>query len=328
MGLNKSRKKYYLLNPKTLEYEIQYPSKKERFITALKNLSVGLAFGVAVFFLFMYLFESPMEAMLRKENTLLQLQYKLLSKEIDQANDVLDDLIQRDENLYRVVLYADSIPMSIRKSGFGGSNRYEHLKGFSNSDLFVETARKMDILKKQLYVQSNSIEELITLGKDLENKLRCIPTIQPISNKKLKRISSGFGMRIDPFLRIPQNHTGVDFNADKGTDVYATGDGTVISAARNQGYGNCIILDHGYDFKTLYGHLDKYKVRPGQKVKRGEVIGTVGLTGRTSGYHLHYEVLFKDRHDNPAKYFFQDMTPEEFDAIIQLAENSAQEVEN
>ena len=324
MGLFRSRKTYYLYNPKTLEYERQYLSGKERFVVALKNLSVGLAFGVVVFFGFIYIFESPMETMLKKENKLLQTQYSLLLKEIDRANEVLDDMQQRDENLYRAVFNADSIPMSIRKSGFGGANRYEHLKGLSNSDLVIETTRKMDVLKKQLYVQSNSFEELINSGKDWENKIKCIPAIQPISNKDLKRIASGFGMRIDPIYRIPKFHSGIDLNADRGSEIYATGDGTVIKAERDHGYGNCIVIDHGYDYKTLYGHIDKYKVRVGQKVKRGEVIATVGNTGRTTGYHLHYEVMYNGRYDNPARYYFQDLSPEEFDRIIQIADNHGQ----
>jgi len=324
MGLFKARKTYYLYNPRTLEYERQYPSRKERFGMLLKNLSVGIVIGIAVFFVSIYTFDSPVEAMLRKENTLLQTQYSLLLKEIDQANDVLEDLQQRDENLFRVILNADSIPMSIRKSGFGGSNRYEHLKGLTNSDLVIETTRKMDMLKKQLYVQSNSLEELINLGKDLDNKLRCIPAIQPIANKDLKYIASGYGMRIDPIYRTTQFHSGMDFNAERGTEIYATGDGTVLKAERNQGYGNCVIIDHGYDYKTLYGHIDKYKVRAGQKVKRGEVIGTVGSTGRTTGVHLHYEVIYKGRYDNPAKYYFQDLTPEGYERMIQLAENHGQ----
>ena len=324
MGLFKSRKTYYFFNPKTLEYERQFPSNKERFMIAIKNLSIGLAIGIIAFLGFLYFFESPMEVMLRKENTLLQIQFTLLTKEIDQANEVLEDLIQRDENLYRAIFNADSIPMSIRKSGFGGSNRYEHLKGFTNSELIVETTRKMDLLKKQMYIQSNSLEELISSGQDWENKIKCIPAIQPIANKDFKYISSGYGMRPDPIYRIPRFHTGIDFNAERGSEIYATGDGTIIMASRNQGYGNCIIVDHGYDYKTLYGHIDKYKVRVGQKVKRGEVIATVGNTGRTTGYHLHYEVIYKDRYDNPTKYFFQDLTPEEFDMMTQIAENHGQ----
>jgi len=324
MGLLGSRKAYYMYNPKTLEYERIYPSTKERFAVAMGNLSLGLILGVAAFFTFLYFFDSPMETLLRKENKLLQTQYDILLMELSQASGVLEDLQQRDENLYRAIFHADSIPMSIRKSGFGGSDRYEHLKGLSNSDLVIETTRRMDILKKQLYVQSNSLDELISLGKDLENRLRCIPAIQPVSNKDLKRTASGYGMRIDPIYHIPMFHSGMDFTAAVGTEIYATGDGTVVFASRRQGYGNCVIIKHGYDYETLYGHIDKIKVRVGQSVKRGEVIATVGNTGKSTGPHLHYEVLYKGRPDNPAKYYFQDLTPEEYDRMIQIAENHGQ----
>ena len=324
MGLFKSRKAYYKYNQTTLEYERIYPSAKDRFFVALRNLTLGLIIGVATFFAFQYFFESPMEALLRKENKLLETQYDMLIMDLGRANEVLEDLQQRDENLYRAIFHADSIPMSIRKSGFGGSNRYEHLKGLPNSDLVIATTMKMDILKKQLYIQSNSLEELITMGKDLQNKLLCIPAIQPVANKDLRRTASGYGMRIDPIYHIPMFHSGMDFTAAVGTEIYATGNGTVIFASRRQGYGNCVIIDHGYDYKTLYGHIDKYKVRVGQKVTRGEIIATVGNTGKSTGPHLHYEVMYKGRHDNPAKYYFQDLTPEEFDRMIQIAENHGQ----
>ena len=324
MGLFRTRKAYYYFNPKTLEYERQYPSKKERLGIALRTLSVGLAIGIAAFFGFIYFLESPMEAMFKKENRLLLTQYALLLKEMEQANEVLEDLRQRDEYLYRAIFNADSIPESIRKSGFGGANRYEYLKDLSNSDLVVETTRKMDILKKQLYVQSNSLEELIALGKDLDNQIKCIPAIMPISNKDLKRTSSGFGLRLDPFYGIIMPHTGMDFTAPIGTEIYATGNGTVIYAARKQDYGNCVVINHGYGYQTLYGHIDKYKVRVGQKVVRGEVIATVGNTGKSKAPHLHYEVLLKNRPVNPANYYFQDLTPEEYDRMIQLAENNGQ----
>lgn len=324
MRLFKTRKTYFLFNPKTLEYERKYPSIKERFVVALKNLSVGLAIGVAAFLGFIYFFESPMEALLKKENRLLQTQYHLLSMELNQANDVLEDLIQRDENLYRAVFNADSIPMSIRKSGFGGSNRYEHLKGLSNSDLILETTKKMDILKKQIYIQSHSLDELINLGKDLDHKLVCLPAIRPISGKGFKHIASGFGRRSDPFLHIPMQHSGMDFVADRGTEIFVTGNGTVKYVAWKQGYGNCVIVDHGYDYETLYGHIDKYKVRVGQKVTRGEVIATVGNTGRSKAPHLHYEVIYKGHPIDPKNYFFQDLTPEEFDQMVQIAENLGQ----
>ncbi|MDR1114843.1 MAG: M23 family metallopeptidase [Tannerella sp.] len=324
MGIFRSRKTYYLYNPKTLEYERVYPSGKERFLIVLRKLSLGLLIGIGVFFTFIYVFDSPMEALLRKENRLLQTQYDLLLKELGRATDVLEDLQERDEHLYRAIFHADSIPMSIRKSGFGGSNRYEHLKGLTNSDLVVETTKRMDILKKQLYIQSNSLEELIALGKDMESKIRCIPAIQPVANKDLKRMASGYGMRIDPVYHIPKFHSGMDFSANIGTEIYATGDGMVIQASWKQGYGNCVIIDHGYDYRTLYGHIDKYKVRVGQKVLRGEIIATVGNTGKSKGPHLHYEVIYKGRHDNPANYYFQDLSPEEYDRMLQMAENHGQ----
>ena len=324
MGLFSSRKVYYMYNQKTLEYERVYPSVKERFIVALRNLTLGLALGIAAFFAFIYFFNSPLEELLRKENRLLQTHYDMLMMELNQANNVLEDLQLRDQNLYRAIFNADSIPMSIRKSGFGGSNRYEHLKGLPNSDLVIETTQKMDILKKQLYVQSNSLEELISIGKDMENRLSCIPAIQPVANKDLKRLASGYGMRIDPFYHIPKFHEGMDFTASIGTDIYATGKGKVIFASRKQGYGNCLIIDHGYDYQTLYGHIDKFKVRVGQQVSRGEIIATVGNTGKSKGPHLHYEVHYKGRPDNPAKYYFQDLTPEEYDQMLQIAETHGQ----
>ncbi|MDR1814689.1 MAG: M23 family metallopeptidase, partial [Tannerella sp.] len=183
---------------------------------------------------------------------------------------------------------------------------------------------RMDVLKKQLYVQSNSLEELISIGKTMEERLRCIPAIQPVANKDLKHTASGYGMRIDPIYHIKAFHSGMDFSAAIGTEIHATGDGTVVFAERKQGYGNCVIINHGFDYETLYGHIDKIKVHTGQKVKRGEVIATVGNTGKSTGPHLHYEVIYKGRYENPSKYYFQDLTPEEYDKMIQIAENHGQ----
>lgn len=324
MKLFKSRKTYYLYNPATLSYERVYPSAKERFYGVLRHLSIGLVLGVGAFFGMMYLVPSPMESLMQKENKLLQTQYEVLSLRLNEALEVLDDIQQRDENLYRAIFQAESIPESIRKSGFGGSNRYEHLTTLSNPELVVSTTQKMDMLSKQLYIQSNSLEELINLGKNQEERLKCIPAIQPISNKDLRRTASGYGFRIDPIYRTPKFHAGMDFSAKVGTEIYATGDGKVTYAAWKQGYGNCLIIDHGYGYQTLYGHMSKYNVRVGKKVKRGEVIGYVGNTGKSTGPHLHYEVLVHGKHDNPSKYYFMDLTPEEYDQMIQIAENHGQ----
>ena len=324
MGLFRTRKTYFRYNSKTLEYERVYPSAKERFMIVFRNLSAGLAIGVGAFIAFTYFIESPMETLLRKENMLLHTQYDLLRMELNQAGNVLEDLIQRDENLYRAIFDADSIPMSIRKSGFGGSNRYEHLRGLSNSDLIIETTQKMDMIKKQLYIQINSMDELIEMGKDSDNKIRCIPAIQPVSNKDLKRTASGFAWRIDPIYRDRRFHYGMDFTASIGTEIYSTGDGTVISVGWRAGYGNCVVIDHGYDYNTLYGHIDKFKVQTGQKVKRGEVIATVGNTGKSVGPHLHYEVIYKGKQVNPTNYYYQDLTPDEYDQLIYIANNYGQ----
>jgi murein DD-endopeptidase MepM/ murein hydrolase activator NlpD len=324
MKLSGTRKRYYKFNNKTLEYESVFPSNKERFLMLLRNLSLGIFFGIAVFFIFSYFFKSPMETLLKKENKLLKTHFEMLSKELDNVNNVLEDMQLRDEKLYRAIFHADSIPMSVRKAGFGGADRYDYLKNITNADLVIETTKKIDLLKKQLYVQSNSIEELISLGKDIENRLRCVPAIQPLANKDLKRMASGYGPRIDPVYHIPTFHSGMDFSADIGTEIYATGDGTVIYAQWKSGYGNCVIIEHGYDFETLYGHIKDYKVRPGQKIKRGEVIATVGNTGKSIAPHLHYEVRYKGNPDNPAKYYYQDLTPEEYDRMIQMAENHGQ----
>lgn len=324
MKLFKTRKTYYLYNPNTLSYERVYPSAKERFFGVLRHLSIGIAIGVALFFVLIRTFDSPVESLLKKENKLLQTQYEVLSLRLTNALEVLGEIQQRDENLYRAIFQAESIPESVRQSGFGGSNRYEHLMSLSNAELVVATTKKMDMLSKQLYVESNSLEELIDLGKSQEERSKCIPAIQPISNKDLKKTASGYGMRIDPIYRTPRFHSGMDFSAKVGTEIYATGDGVVTYASWKQGYGNCLMINHGHGFQTVYGHMSKFKARVGQKVKRGEIIGEVGNTGKSTGPHLHYEVVVRGKHDNPSKYYYMDLTPEEYDKMIQIAENHGQ----
>lgn len=324
MRLFKTRKSYYIYDPNTLSYERVYPSTKDRIFTVVRHLSTGIIIGVILFFVLMRFFDSPMESQLRKENKLLQTQYEVLSLRLNNAFGILNDIQERDENLYRAIFQAETIPESIRKSGFGGSNRYEHLMSLPNADLVVATTQKMDMLSKQLYVQSNSLEELINIGQTQEERVKCIPAIMPVANKDLKRTASGYGPRMDPVYRTPRFHAGMDFSAKVGTEIYATGNGVVTFAAWKQGYGNCLIIDHGFGYETLYGHMNKFKARVGQKVVRGEIIGEVGNTGKSTGPHLHYEVIVRGRHDNPAKYYFMDLSPEEYDRMIQLAENHGQ----
>lgn len=324
MKLFKSRKSYYIYDPNTLSYERVYPSTKDRVFTIIRHLSTGIVIGVVLFFTLMRFLDSPMESQLRKENKLLQTQYEVLSLRLANAFDILNDIQQRDENLYRAIFQAESIPESIRKAGFGGVNRYEHLMNLSNADLVVATTQKMDMLTKQLYVQSNSLEELINIGQTQEERVKCIPSIQPISNKDLKRTASGYGMRMDPIYRVPRFHAGMDFSAKIGTEIYATGNGVVTFVGWKQGYGNCLMINHGFGYETLYGHMSKAIARVGQKVVRGEIIGEVGNTGKSTGPHLHYEVIVRGRNDNPSKYYFMDLSPEEYEQMIQIAENHGQ----
>ena len=324
MGVFGRRKIYFKYNPNTLIYERVYLSAKQRFLVVLRHLSLAVLFGTGVFIAFIYFFTSPMEALLRKENMLLKTQYEVLSLRLNEALEVLEDIQERDDNLYRAIFQVKTIPEYVRKPGIGGSNRYDYLMNLSNADLVIETAKKIDLMKRQIYVQSNSFDELIAMGKNLDERSRCVPGIQPLSNKDLKRTSSGFGMRIDPIYRTLRFHTGMDFTAPTGTEIYATGAGTVILSGWKQDYGNCIMIDHGFGYKTLYGHNSKNLVRVGQKVVRGEVIGHVGNTGKSIGPHLHYEVLLNDKYIDPKNYYFMDLTPEEYDQMIQIAENRGQ----
>ena len=255
------------------------------------------------------------------EDPAMLAQYNVLSHRLDEALGVMQDIQQRDDNLYRVVLQADPVSDAIRKAGYGGTNRYEQLMDMANAELVMNTTQKMDMLNRQLYIQSKSFDEVVDLCKGHDEMLKCIPAIMPVSNKDLKKTASGYGTRIDPIYNTPKFHAGMDFSANIGTPVYATGDGKVIKAGWETGYGNLIQVDHGFGYVTWYAHLSKYKVRPGQKVVRGEVIGEVGNTGKSTGPHLHYEVHVKGKVQNPVNYYFMDLSAEDYDKMVQIAAN-------
>lgn len=318
------RKVYYKYNPQTLTYERVYPSAKDKVFTVLRHLMSGILLGFVVFWGLYYFFGSPKEMEMQKDAQLTQTQFKVLSKRMDEALLIMQSIEQRDDNMYRAIFHAEPIAPSIRSSGIGNANKYEFLSGLSNADLVTQTTKKMDLLEKQMYVQSNSFDEVTGMAKNQKDRLLHIPSIQPVAEKNLKNIASGYGMRIDPVYGTPRFHSGMDFSAAIGTPAYATGNGTVILADWKQGYGKCIMIDHGYGYQTLYGHLNEYKVRQGQKVTRGEQIGEVGNTGKSTGPHLHYEVHVKGEPDNPAKYYFMDLTPQEYDKMLQLAANHGQ----
>ena len=297
------RKVYYIYNPKTRTYDRIYPTVRQRAISILRRLFVGMGLGAGSFIILLFIFGSPSEKELRIENARLLAQYNVLSHRLDEALGVMQDIQQRDDNLYRVLLQADPVSDAIRKAGYGGTNRYEQLMDMANAELVMNTTQKMDMLNRQLYIQSKSFDEVVDLCKGHDEMLKCIPAIMPVSNKDLKKTASGYGTRIDPIYNTPKFHAGMDFSANIGTPVYATGDGKVIKAGWETGYGNLIQVDHGFGYVTWYAHLSKYKVRPGQKVVRGEVIGEVGNTGKSTGPHLHYEVHVKGKVQNPVNYF-------------------------
>lgn len=315
------RKVYYIYNPKTRTYDRIYPTVRQRAISILRRLFVGMGLGAGSFIILLFIFGSPSEKELRIENARLLAQYNVLSHRLDEALGVMQDIQQRDDNLYRVVLQADPVSDAIRKAGYGGTNRYELLMDMANAELVMNTTQKMDMLNRQLYIQSKSFDEVVDLCKGHDEMLKCIPAIMPVSNKDLKKTASGYGTRIDPIYNTPKFHAGMDFSANIGTPVYATGDGKVIKAGWETGYGNLIQVDHGFGYVTWYAHLSKYKVRPGQKVVRGEVIGEVGNTGKSTGPHLHYEVHVKGKVQNPVNYYFMDLSAEDYDKMVQIAAN-------
>lgn len=315
------RKVYYIYNPKTRTYDRVYPTVRQRALSIARRLFVGMGLGAASFIILLLIFGSPSEKELRIENSRLLAQYNVLSHRLDEALGVMNDIQQRDDNLYRVMLQADPIADPVRKAGYGGTNRYEELMDMANADLVVNTTQKMDMLDRQLYIQSQSFDEVVALCKEHDDMLKCIPAIQPVSNKDLKKTASGYGVRVDPIYKTTKFHEGMDFSANIGTPIYATGNGTVTKAGWQSGYGRVVIINHGYGYETLYAHMNKINVRVGQKVTRGEVIGEVGNTGKSTGPHLHYEVHVKGRVVNPVNYYFMDLNAEDYDRMIQIATN-------
>lgn len=242
-----------------------------------------------------------------------------------QVSTVLADLQDRDDNIYRVIFEAEPIPSSVRDAGFGGSNRYKDLEGYSNSDLMKETTQRLDRITKQLYIQSKSYDEVVKMAKGKEKLLASIPAIMPINIKYLKHAAGGYGWRTHPIYKTQEFHAGMDFTAEQGTPIYATGDGVIERAdATAQGYGNHVVINHGYGYQTLYGHMSKMATQPGKQVKRGDLIGYVGSTGLSSGPHVHYEVIKDGEKVNPINFYYNDLSPEQYQLLLELSSRSTQ----
>jgi murein DD-endopeptidase MepM/ murein hydrolase activator NlpD len=315
----------YRFDTKSLTYQRAKLTTKEILLKLFSYVATGLVFSTAVIVFAYEFLDSPKEKKLERENKQLQFQYELLNKRVDLLNSVLDDIQRRDDDIYRIIFEAEPIPANIRKAGFGGVNKYKDLEGFDNAALVVETTKKLDKISKQLYIQSKSFDEVFKMAKNKSEMLASIPAIQPVSNKDLNRLASGFGYRTHPIYKIAHMHTGLDFSAPTGTDIYATGNGTVVAVERElRGYGNHVVIDHGYGYQTLYAHMSSFNVRVGHKVKRGDVIGHVGSTGTSTAPHVHYEVIKNGQKINPINFFYNDLTPEDFAKMIEISTQANQ----
>ena len=319
--MKSTRKRHYLVNPDTLQLE----RIEHGFMYWLRRSGVyiigGISLGVILFYALLYFFPSPREASLIQYNRNLQAQMAVLDRQVDQMQIVLSDLSQRDDNLYRAMLGAEPIPLSVRMGATQQISYYDSLARMTNTQLAADMQRKVDILEKELYVQARSYDEILEMAKNQEVRMENIPAIQPVLNKDLKHMASGFGWRVDPVYQIRRFHEGMDFSAPVGTDIFATGNGTVTYSGWRQGYGETIVIDHGFNYETLYAHCSKRLVRVGQKVKRGDVIALVGNTGKSTGPHVHYEVHYSGRPIDPRNFYFYDLSPEDYDRMVQLSSN-------
>jgi len=309
----------YRFNPDSLTYEKIENSPKRIITIGFVYLTSFFVLGFSFMLLWLYFFPSAQEKQLLQENAELRMQYKVLNTKLGTVQSVLEDIASRDNNIYRVIFETDPIPTEVRTAGFGGVNRYADLEAKPNMGIVVETSKRLDVLYKMLYVQTLSFDSVINLARNKEDMLRSIPAIQPLADKDLTRFASGFGFRIHPIYKTYKMHTGIDLTAPTGTKIYATGDGVVSLARFERGYGKCVFLDHGYNFETVYAHMSMILVKPGQKIKRGEVIGLVGNTGTSTGPHLHYEVRKGNKPVNPINYFMNDLSPEEYDEMLRVS---------
>lgn len=324
-----SKVKYYY-DPDTLSYRKIEAKKSRRYRNIAFFLLGSFLFGLFSLILLLNtnLINTPRELSLSREVKNYELQFELLDKKMGQIEEVLANIEERDNNIYRLYFEANPIPEEQRRAGFGGVNRYRALEGFNNSEMVIGTTKRLDIIKKQMAIQSKSLDEITILAAEKEKLLAAIPAIQPLNNENLTRMASGYGWRSDPFTKARKMHWGMDFTAPKGTPVYASGDGKIMRADNNSsGYGKHIRIDHGYGYISLYGHLSQYNVTKGQKVKRGDLVGFVGSTGRSEAPHLHYEVWKDKDRINPINFYYGSLTPEEFENMLKYANQENQSLD-
>ena len=319
--------KYYY-DSDTLSYQKIQVKKRDTFKKFLLTIVAAFICMIIGFVVFTPVFESPKEKELKRELEFVKLNEELHTKKLAQLGQILENIQERDNNIYRLYFEVNPIPEEQRKAGFGGVNRYSALEGFDNSEMVIDITKNMDILSKQLYIQSKSLDEIVSLAENKEELLAAMPAIQPVKKEDLTRMASGYGWRSDPFTKARKKHFGMDFTAPRGTPIYASGDGVIIRAdQRSSGYGKHIRIDHGFGYISLYAHLSKYNVRRRQKVKRGDLIGFVGNTGRSQAPHLHYEISKNGRKINPINFYYGNLSPEEFEAMQKAAQIEGQSLD-
>ena len=324
-----SKVKYYY-DSENLAYRKIKTRKRKKFGVVILFLVASSLFGLLSFVILLNTpyFETPKDRLQAREIENLKLNYAILNKKMDQANDVVDAIEERDNNLYRAYFNKNAIPDSVKKVELPGINRYKRLEGYDNSQLVMNTTKRIDVLNKELAIQSKSLDDILKLAEAKSDLLSAIPAIQPVRNENLKHLASGFGYRTDPFTKVKKMHEGMDFSAKNGTPIYATGDGVIARADNSaSGYGNHIVIRHGFGYETLYAHLSKYNARAGQRIKRGDVIGYVGSTGRSEGPHLHYEVHKDGKVVNPLNFYYGNISAVEYVAIAHLANQENQSLD-
>ncbi len=308
----------YQFDSKSLTFKKIKLVWKEKIKRLLVFILVTGAVAIILNVIYISFNDTPKVVMLEEDRELILSKYDILTDKLEDVEKVVADIQRRDDFLYRSIFELEPIPPSIRAAGFGGANRYVNFEGYDNSEVMIETFKQVDVTSKKIYVQSKSFDTVIELAKNQEKMIAAIPAIQPVALKDFNRISDYFGSRSDPFTGKRTMHHGMDFTGPEGSDIFATGDGVVIESGYSfYGYGNKVVIDHGYGYKTVYAHLQKITVDDGQKVKRGEVIGLLGNTGRSTGAHLHYEVKLNNRPKDPINYYFNDMTDEEYDLMVE-----------
>ena len=313
----------YRFDPYTLTYKKVRVSSRKKFVNVLSFFFVTVVTALILHVVVTSYYDTPQVKELKAEQEKIAWKFDVLQNQLEEVNSHLELVERRDDRLYRPIFELEPIPDNIREAGTGGANEFNELEKLPYSEKLIKTANKISNLRKRIYIQSKSFDSVATLAKNKEEMNSCIPAVQPIAIKDFGRISDYFGRRRDPFTGKPRMHHGMDFTGPVGTEIYATGDGKVVKAEFSHfGYGKEVVIDHGFGYKTIYAHLRKIEVETGDEVSRGDVIGTLGNTGRSTGPHLHYEIRSNHRPVNPMHYYFNDITAEEYDEMIEVASKS------